>query len=109
MTTRDPITDPCPACGERAVLALWLDSGEFVLMDHDEAGSFAGSQDGNGFAWVRPVKAGDQLALDESLYRLHEPSCTAPPARVRDITTARSLRRPKRTTAAPERRAASAR
>lgn len=107
MTTRDPITDPCPACGQRAVLALWLDNGEFVLMDADPAGTFAGSQDGNGFAWVRPLKPCDQLALDESLYRLHEPTCPAPVARVRDIMTARSLRRSARP--ATPRKVASAR
>jgi hypothetical protein len=76
------------------VFALWLAVGEFVHVDPDDNGDLAGSLDGNGFAWVRPVVPGELLAVDEVLYRLHEPSCPAPVAPVRDIATARSARRP---------------
>jgi hypothetical protein len=92
MNGRKPITEPCPACGQVAVLALDDDS-VFVLVERDDDGSLAGEQDGNRFVWVRPVTPGELLAVDEVLYRPHEPTCPAPPARVRDITTARSLRR----------------
>jgi hypothetical protein len=108
MTGRKPITEPCAACKQEAVLALWDSNGQFVLMDPDETGYYAGSQDGNGFAWVRPAGPGAQLALGESLYRLHETSCPAPLARVRDIVTAPSLRRRRTRTETP-RRTASAR
>jgi hypothetical protein len=92
MNGPEPITEPCPACARVAVLALDDDS-QFVLVERDEDGSLAGEQDGNRFVWVRPVTPGELLAVGEELYRLHEPLCPAPIAPVRNIGTARSLRR----------------
>jgi len=92
MNDSKPVAEPCPACGQVAVVAF-ADDGRFFLVDPDEDGSLAGEQDGNRVVWVRPVTPGELLAVDEVLYRPHEPTCPAPPARVRDITTARSLRR----------------
>lgn len=93
-----PITDRCPRCGNTIVLALWLSDGEFVHVDPDEAGNLAGSEDGNGFAWVRPVKPGGQLELGERLYRLHELTC---PALVADF--ARYLQRRRNARSVPDR------
>jgi hypothetical protein len=96
---------PCPACKQRVYIA-WDDEMNRVALDPDVNGTVVVSLDGNRLPWCRDAR-GSQLAFDESLYRPHDPQCPGL-ARVRAITSARSLRRPPRPVA-PARRTASAR
>jgi len=84
--------DQCPAC-KQAVYYAWDDEMASVPLDRDDAGTVAVSLDGNRLPWCRDAR-GTQLGFDESLYRLHDPACPAPKARVVPIGQAPSLRRP---------------
>jgi hypothetical protein len=96
----------CPDCRQPVYIA-WDDDMNRIALEPDDAGTIAVSLDGNRLPWCRDAR-GSQLAFGDRFYRLHRPRCTAL-APVRAITSARSLRRPKRTPAAPGRRTASAR
>lgn len=96
----------CPDCQEPVYVA-WDDDMNRIALEPDNAGTIAVTLDGNQLPWCRDAR-GSQLAFGDRFYRLHRPRCPAI-APVRAITSARSLRRPKRTTAAPERRAVSVR
>jgi hypothetical protein len=89
--------DFCPAC-KQPVYYAWDDEMTSVALDPDPAGAIAVSLDGNHLPWCRDA-TGTQLAFDETLHRLHDPTC-AGLATVTAITAARSLRQPPR----PERR-----
>lgn len=78
MLISDPIVRSCPRCGQAAVLALWLRSGEFVFVDPDPEGDLAGSSDEFGFAWVHPAGPGTVLEAGELPYRDHAESCPVP-------------------------------
>lgn len=102
----DPLGEaPCPAC-KRTVYYAWNTAMESIPLDPDLLdGPVAVSLDRNNIPWCRDAR-GTQLALGESFYRLHDPTCPGL-ATVTPIGHARSLRRPRR--AAPARRTASAR
>jgi hypothetical protein len=101
----DPLGwEPCPAC-KRTVMFAWDADMEAIALDADDAGSIAVSLDGNNLPWCRDA-SGTQLAFDESLYRLHEPTCGL--AEVRRIESAPSVRR-RPVRPVPERKQASAR
>jgi hypothetical protein len=106
MTTRQhPGVAPCRRCRQRVLFAVGAD-GSVHALDPDEQGAIAAWEDDTGTARCRRTGAGEQLRLGEFLFRFHEPFCPVV-ATVTPITSARSLRRPRRPASA--RRTASAR
>jgi hypothetical protein len=71
----DPLGDaPCPRCG-LVIFWAWDDSEVPTPLEPDEHGGWVVAEDVNRIPWVR-ADDGGQLALDERLYRRHEPSCS---------------------------------
>lgn len=104
MSTYAGIGD-CPDCHVRVLFAVDADGG-LVPLDEGQDGPVVVRWDCTDTPRVRLCPPGwrKPRGIDEHRFRLHRDSCKAL-ARVRDIGSARSTRRP----AAAERRAASAR
>ncbi len=82
---------PCPAC-KLPVYWAWDADMVNTALDPDPDGDVAVSLDRNNVPWCRDARSG-QLALDESLYRPHEPVCSAPLATVSDLAAKRQEQR----------------